>query len=205
MLELLDLDCIRGERQLFQGIRAALEPGTLMRVHGANGAGKTSLLRMICGLTMPARGEVRWSGVPVTSLKEEYGRQLVYLGHAAALKEDLSALENLASSAALAGLAFRHQDALAALASAGLAGREHLPVRVLSQGQKRRAGLARLRLSGSVPLWVLDEPFSALDAGAIEWLRTVLAEHLQRSGMLVLSSHQPVDVGAGARHVDLYL
>ena len=205
MLELLDLDCIRGERRLFQGIRATLEPGTLMRVHGANGAGKTSLLRMICGLTMPARGEVRWNGVPVASLKEEYGRQLVYLGHAAALKEDLSALENLASSSALAGLAFRPEDAVAALAAAGLAGREHLPVRVLSQGQKRRAGLARLRLSGSVPLWVLDEPFSALDAGAIEWLRTVLAEHLRRSGMLVLSSHQPVDIDAGARHVDLHL
>lgn len=205
MLELHDLECVRGAVRLFSGISATLDAGCGLRVRGANGAGKTSLLRMICGLSLPHRGAVRWNGEAIGGLREEYARQLVYLGHGAALKDDLSAAENLHASCVLGGIA-THAGAIAgALIAAGLAGREHLPVRFLSQGQKRRAALARLPLAASAPLWVLDEPFNALDATAIDWLRDLLAAHLKRGGMLVLTSHQAIAEDLGTRRMEIAL
>ena len=197
VLEAQDLDCVRGGSLLFSGLGVAVRPGQLLRVLGANGAGKTSLLRMICGLLAPARGEVRWRGQKIAALREEYSRQLVYLGHSAALKDDLSAIENLQASGVLAGLAPTQGEAAAALAEAGLKGRELQPVRTLSQGQRRRVGLARLVLSGGAGLWVLDEPFNALDTGATEWLLRLVTAQLQRGGVVVLTSHQSVALGDG--------
>ena len=192
MLELRDLACVRGEARLFAGLSASLRPGGLLRVLGGNGAGKTSLLRMICGLATPARGAVFWRGEPVQRLREEFGRELVYLGHAAALKDDLSGRENLRLACALGGHAAGEGEADAALAAAGLAARSRLPARSLSQGQRRRVALARLAIEPAAALWVLDEPFNALDAAATEWLLGLVGAQLGRGGMVVLTSHQSV-------------
>ena len=189
-LELRDLQCVRGDRLLFSAVRATVRAGHLLRVLGANGAGKTSLLRMICGLAQPAVGQVLWRGQPIARLREEFNRQLVYLGHAPALKDDLSALENLHAGSGLAGLPCSPAQATAALAQAGLRGRERLPVRVLSQGQRKRVALARLALSQAAALWVLDEPFNALDDAACTWLQGLIDAQLGRGGVVVLTSHQ---------------
>lgn len=191
-LQLDDLGCRRGERMLFEGLSLTASAGRLLRVQGANGAGKTSLLRMICGLLPPTRGSVRWQGQRVSALREEFGRQLVYLGHAAALKPELSALENLRVATRLQGLTASPAALQNALRQAGLAEHMQLPTHALSQGQRRRAALARLPLAATAPLWVLDEPFNALDQTAAAWLGELLQAQLARGGIVVLTSHQPV-------------
>lgn len=198
MLELRGLDGVRGGRRLFAGLQLRLPPGGLLRVQGANGAGKTSLLRMICGLLVPAAGEVRWREQPITALAEEFNRELVYIGHAAALKDDLSPLENLQVAATLGGGSVARADAAAALAAAGLKGRERSPSRALSQGQRKRVALARLALPSAPGLWVLDEPFNALDTAATAWLLGLITSRLDAGGCVVLTSHQPVALD-GAR------
>ncbi len=192
MLELRAVTCERGGRTLFHQLNCQVQRGSLLRVQGANGAGKTSLLRMVCGLLLPTQGQVLWCGEEPSALAEEFGRQLVYIGHAAALKDDLSALENLHIACLLGGRAVSPDEARLALSQAGLPGRERVPARHLSQGQRRRVALARLVLAQSVPLWVLDEPFNALDTLAAEWLCGLIAGQLARGGMVVLTSHQSV-------------
>lgn len=191
-LTLDNLACERSGRLLFSGLTAHVEPGWLLRVEGANGAGKTSLLRMICGLLAPRHGRVLWQGQVIRRLREEFGAQLLFLGHLVALKDEMSALENLHVNSRLNGLAAPHQAVLDALGQAGLAGRERVPVRLLSQGQRRRAALARLLLGRQVPLWVLDEPFNALDKHAVAWLLQLLAAQVLHGGIVVLTSHQSV-------------
>jgi heme exporter protein A len=195
LVEMRRLACVRGRRRLFDGLDAQLASGQLLRVAGANGAGKTSLLRMLCGLLAPTHGEVLWQGEPIAAQREAFNRQLIYIGHGAALKDELSALENVHAACRLAGWRADDAAARAALHAAGLRGREHMPVRTLSQGQRRRAALARLALGGAA-LWVLDEPFNALDALATTWLLGLIGEHLANGGMAVLTSHQPVALRA---------
>lgn len=190
MLKLCGVSCERGGRTLFDGIDCDLPAGHLLRVRGANGAGKTSLLRMVCGLLPTSEGQILWRGEPIRDLGEQFGRALVYIGHAAALKDDLSARENLQAACLLGGLRVSAAQAAQALATAGLPGRQHAPVRQLSQGQRRRVALSRLVLSQATPLWVLDEPFNALDTTGTAWLCGLLQSHLERQGMVVLTSHQ---------------
>jgi heme exporter protein A len=204
-LELRQVECVRGRRSLFKGLDLVVLPGQLLRLQGANGAGKTSLLRMICGLLAPAQGEVLWRGQRIGALREEFGKELVYLGHAAALKDDLSALENLVTASVLAGQAVSAPRAAAALAAAGLRGRERAPARVLSQGQRKRVALARLVLSSGSPLWVLDEPFNALDSAATAWLLGLITEQVGRGGIVVLTSHQSVGLSDAVPQVALSL
>jgi heme exporter protein A len=162
-------------------------------LEGDNGVGKTSLLRIVCGLSPADAGQVTWQSTHVPNFRSA----LFYLGHALSLKEELSALENLQSDAAMAGRALSTAQALQALAHMGLRGREHLPLRVMSQGQKRRTALARLLASRAV-LWVLDEPFVALDAPAVDALRVLLADHVSQGGMVLFTSHQPVSLTSSA-------
>ncbi|HVL35760.1 MAG TPA: heme ABC exporter ATP-binding protein CcmA, partial [Burkholderiales bacterium] len=137
MLEAQELECERGPRKLFGGLSFALRPGEALRVAGANGSGKTSLLRILCGLAPPSGGRVAWNGTDIGELREEYATRLVYLGHAPAVKDDLTAAENLAVACRIAGQAASGQAIEQALASFGLAGRA-LPARRLSQGQRRQ-------------------------------------------------------------------
>ena len=166
----------------------SVNSGEIVRVAGANGSGKTSLLRILCGLLTPSAGEVRWNGARIQSLKEEYARHVLYLGHAPAVKDELTGAENLRVACVLAGLSTTAQQTRDALARFGVPGDK--PVRQLSQGQRRRAALARLSVSWQAPVWLLDEPFTALDAAAAELTRTLLGEHAQRGGSVAYSTHQ---------------
>ncbi len=201
MLRGINLACIRGERPLFSGIDLAVDGGEWLHVRGANGVGKTSLLRLLAGLAQPADGEITWQGEPIGASAAAYRADLLFLGHQGALKDDLSALENIELAGALDGSPPARADVLAALRRFGLQGREDLPVRVLSAGQKRRVLLARL-LTRKAKLWVLDEPFTALDARAVTMLSELIGEHLGQGGMAVVTSHQPISV-AGGKAVDL--
>ena len=204
MLEARNLEATRGEATLFSGLAFTLRPGALLRVRGANGSGKTSLLRVLCGLAQPSAGDVRWNGTDIRALREEYWRHIAYVGHANALKDELTVAENLESAGALAGIDAPPARVQAAISQFGLAGRARLPVKLLSQGQRRRAALARLTLSESVPLWILDEPFAALDAGAVEQVQSVAQAQLARGGMIVLTTHQEARIDApSATDIDL--
>ena len=196
MLEASNLECIRGERSLFAGVGFRLAAGEMLYLQGSNGSGKTSLMRILCGLSHPVAGEIRWRGQTIAALGEDYRRELCYLGHHNAIKEELTPLENLLAAARLADEALDEGDALDALERVGLAGREELACRYLSQGQKRRVALARL-VNERRALWVLDEPYVALDAAAIELVASLIVAHLQRGGLVVLTTHQAVELAAG--------
>jgi heme exporter protein A len=197
-LEAVDLQCTRGERTLFRGLAFALGGGTLLRIAGANGSGKTSLLRIVCGLVEPTQGQVRWAGENIRRLREEFSRQLVYVGHTNAVKDDLTALENLRVACTLAGMRAKNAQIGEALRRLGLTGCENLPARVLSEGQRRRVALARLALSEAAPLWVLDEPFSTLDAAAIDCVQGLIAEHLARGAAVMYTTHHEARIPAKA-------
>jgi len=189
---------VRGERTLFDGLGFSLRGGELLRIAGTNGSGKTSLLRIACGLLEPTGGEVRWGGENIRRLQEEFWRQLVYIGHSNAIKDDLTAAENLNVACTLAGIPVQPARISEALGRLGLAGCESLPARVLSQGQRRRTTLARLALSESMPLWILDEPFAALDAAAIECVERLITEHVSRGGAAMLTTHLEAQIAAAA-------
>ena len=196
MLKVSGLACSRGERQLFADVSFSLAAGEWLHVQGENGAGKTSLLRLLVGLSPADAGEIYWRGVAAS--EAGFHRDLLYLGHHAAVKDELTPLENLCLSAALDGIPLDEKAALAALVRLGLRGREALPVRVLSAGQKRRVLLARL-LTRPAALWVLDEAFNALDSGAVQLLGELLGEHLAKGGLAVLTSHQPLPLPVDKR------
>jgi heme exporter protein A len=196
MLDVTRLDCRRGDRLLFSGLSFAVAEGTLLHVRGANGSGKTTLLRTLCGLFTPDSGDIRWKGESTRRLGEDYRRDLLYFGHLNGIKADLTGIENLRVAATLDGDRVDESAIWAALARIGLVGFEDLPTRMLSQGQKKRVALARLILSNA-PLWVLDEPFTALDVGAVDLLETLIAEHVAHGGIVVLTTHQEVGLTSG--------
>lgn len=203
-LELQQVGCARGGRLLFGSVSLRLEAGQWLKVSGGNGAGKTSLLRVLAGLLPPASGQVLWRGQPLAGQPVRLGHERLFLGHAPAVKDDLSALENLMAACALAGDPVDAGQALQALDHAGLRAQAHQALRRLSQGQRRRCALARLPLARRRPLWILDEPFSALDTPACEWLGEQVRAHIERGGMAVLTSHQAVALDRMA-HLELAL
>ena len=198
MLSVSNLSCVRADQTLFSGVGFELAPGECLHLEGDNGVGKTSLLRILAGFSPAAQGEVRWQGELLDSSACRLPQDLLYLGHQLALKEELNAVENLQAGAAIAGTSIAREAALAALQRLGLGSRAALPVRVLSQGQKRRVALARLVLQ-TQPLWLLDEPFVALDGPAQSLVAGFMEAHLARGGMVLFTSHQPVDIGGRSR------
>jgi heme exporter protein A len=203
LLTLQKLQCRRGERELFSSVDVALQRGELLQVEGPNGSGKTSLLRIVAGLSTAASGEIRWNNETIGELAEDYFRDLLYLGHAAAIKDELTTLENLNLTLQLAGEPTSSAKAKQALSDAGLKDRLHLPAKYLSQGQRRRVALARLCVSQR-PLWILDEPFTALDVGAVSWVAELITNQLQRNGIVLFTTHQDVEIpGHTPRKLDL--
>lgn len=196
LLEIKGLECVRGDKQLFSDLSFSLEAGSLLHVHGPNGSGKTTLLRAIAGLVLEENGEIRWNGVATEKQKDDFNRELLYLGHHYGLKFELTGYENLKVFANLSGSDISEHEVEAALTRFGLAHCVELPVKVLSQGQKRRVALTRLLLQRS-KLWILDEPFVALDAAAVELLLGVIKAHVANGGMVILTTHQEVAMDAG--------
>ncbi|MBB1077707.1 cytochrome c biogenesis heme-transporting ATPase CcmA [Rhodoferax sp. 4810] len=194
-LTLSKLGCIKGGRQLFKDLDCTLQAGHWLYVAGANGVGKTSLLRMICGLAQVESGQILWNDLPITAQHDSYRQDLCYLGHLNALQESMSVQENLMFTSALGGVALDAPKARAVLERFGLRGRSQQLVRHLSQGQKRRVALSRLALSPA-RLWVLDEPYVAMDEAGIQMLSNLIAAHLDKGGLAVLTSHQRVPVGS---------
>lgn len=196
LLQAHQLACQRGRRRLFEGVDLALDPGTVTWLRGTNGSGKTSLLRLLAGLSEPAAGEVRWNGRPLREAGLAARQGIGYIGHANALKDDLTLLEALAFWARLAGLPKAEAAAQAALEAVGLANRRGAAVRTLSQGQRRRGALARLALDQRPRTWLLDEPYDALDAASTERLSALIAAQVARGGAVLLTSHQAVPLAS---------
>ena len=190
-LEVDGICCERGDRVLIDDLSLRLNPGEIMQVEGANGSGKTTLLRTLCGLSQPSKGEIRWGGKPIRHIRPEYHAELTYIGHLPGIKADLTPAENLQF---LHGLHDRKPtDDFAVLDRIGLFGFEDVPARQLAAGQRRRVALARLLVESS-PLWILDEPFTAIDRAGTGILVEILSDHLARGGMVILTSHQPVSM-----------
>lgn len=195
MLEAIDLGCTRGDRRLFTGLNFSLRRGELIELRGANGSGKTSLLRIICGLASPAEGEVRWQGKSIRSLGEEYSGSVAYLAHQNGVKDELSAIENLRIACGVSGNALSRSEAQAILGSVGLARQQNLPARSLSAGQKRRVALARL-MASPASVWILDEVLTSLDDAAIQFSRRFIGDHLSNGGLAIIATHQELALTA---------
>ncbi len=193
MLAARDLACRRGNRIIFRGVNLAVHAGQLVWLRGSNGSGKTSLLRLLIGLGRPEAGAVLWQGKPARRLMGgERALAAVYVAHANALKDDLTVAEALEFNARLQSRDAAPAAIVRALGVFGIAHLVALPVRTLSQGQRRRVALAQLALYEGPALWILDEPFDALDVQSVARLNRTLVEHLGRGGAIVLTSHQPV-------------
>ena len=189
-----DLACRRGNRVLFRGVNFSLEAGRAIWLRGRNGRGKTSLLRLAAGLAVPEAGSISWGGVPVR--QADIAPRMVYVAHASALKDDLTVTESLRFLALLHGRASDIGAVHEALERVGMASRRDAPVRTLSQGQRRRATLARLALEREASIWILDEPYDAIDTEGVERVNGLLHAHLARGGSVLLTSHQ--DAGGSA-------
>ncbi|MDI5995616.1 cytochrome c biogenesis heme-transporting ATPase CcmA [Pseudomonas sp. MDMC216] len=203
LLEAVALSCERDWRMLFEQLHFALQPGDMLQISGPNGSGKTSLLRLIAGLRQPTSGDILLQGQALAEQRSELARNLLWIGHAAGIKGLLTAEENLAWLCALHRPASR-EAIWQALQAVGLCGFEDVPCHTLSAGQQRRVALARLYLADTPPLWVLDEPFTALDKSGVAQLEAHLADHCERGGVVVLTTHHSLQcTPATYRDLDL--
>jgi len=196
MLETTNLECVRGNRRLFKEISFSVRPGDLFQLTGPNGSGKTSLIRMLCGLLPPTNGEICWQGTNISSLREEYFSVVTYLGHRQGMKDELTALENLRVSSGLSGIEITRKQALDALTRMRVGENENLPARLLSEGQRRRVALTRLLVCRTT-LWLLDEVLTSLDKAAVELIKSLIREHLAKGGMAIVATHHEMDLAVG--------
>lgn len=184
------LACVRGDTTLFETLELSVDAGQVLQLAGANGSGKTSLLRILCGLSPPAAGSVTWNGTDISRCADDYGEQISYIGHRRGVCDDLSPLENLRFACALDGPKTL-EDCRRALTTFGLDRRMHTPARLLSAGQVQRTALARL-LVADTAVWLLDEPFTALDADGRALVEDTLTRHADAGGISVIATHQPL-------------
>ncbi len=189
-----ELCCVRGDNTLFESLDFEISAGDICQIHGSNGAGKTSLQRIICGLSIPERGRIMWNGIDIKEQREHFSACLSYIGHHNGIKGELNPVENLTTSRALQ-TSRTDIDNESALAQAGLFGYEDIPCRYLSAGQKRRVAIARLLLSAS-QIWILDEPVTALDVDGVAYFQEMLENHAMAGGIVVITSHQRLKFGS---------
>lgn len=194
-LEAVALECIRGERRLFADLAFVLEAGQVLQIEGPNGCGKTTLLRLLCGLAVPESGAVYWGGEDIRRIRAEYSAELAYVGHMHAVTGGLTPIENLQMTAALERTR-ADVDLEEVLDRVGLWGYEDVPCRTLSAGQRRRVALARLLVT-RVRLWILDEPFTALDPGGRRQIEQIVSAHVAQGGLAVLTTHHTVELDEG--------
>ena len=201
LLEGINLCCERDHRVLFESLNMGVDAGEVLQIEGPNGSGKTTLLRVLTGLSEATEGEVRWCGQPIRKARTRYYQNMQYLGHAAGIKQALTAHENLRWHAALTGLEGDDQidDALAKV---GLRGYEDVPCYTLSAGQQRRVNLARLHLLPA-KLWILDEPFTAIDKAGVSAIEALLIDQAQQGGAVILTTHQDLQHVPGLRKLTL--
>lgn len=192
LIEAVALECARNDSILFTDLSFALAPGEVLHVSGPNGSGKTSLLRILCGLGLPEQGEVRWRGMEIRSMYAEFLGHVHYLGHSDGISLDLSCAENLEFARSLAAAPFRPVAAI--LEETGLSACAEMPARRLSTGQRRRLALAQLLLLPA-ELWLLDEPFTALDTGARALVNELIARHVAGGGAAIVASHETIEPG----------
>jgi heme exporter protein A len=190
VLDAIELQCERGHRRLFDRLSFRVDAGQCLHIAGDNGAGKTSLLRILCGLLIPTAGEVRWHGRPINRVRDEYGAELAYVGHLNGVKDDLTAAENLSTWAAMAGMQVQAAQVTQALELLAIERFAKWPAGQLSQGQKRRIGLARLTIASQARIWILDEPFNALDQHGVQILNRLIAQRVDSGGAVILTTHQ---------------
>ncbi|AEA97098.1 cytochrome C biogenesis protein [Alteromonas mediterranea DE] len=200
VLEACGLTCSKRDRTLFEGLSLVVNTGELLYLRGPNGAGKTSLLRILTGLSTPESGAVSYNGMDIAEDKTDYYRDLFYLGHKSGTNGSLSALDNLSFWLAQHSTSVQHNGLYDVLAKVGLVGLEDVPVRYLSAGQQRRVALSRLWLKPA-KVWILDEPFTALDVKGVHLLETSMKEHVSRGGLIITTSHQPLSETAGEHRV----
>ncbi len=203
-LQTQQLSCARAGTVLFDQLDLKVTPGEALKVSGANGAGKSSLLRILCGLTEPSSGRVMWQGRAIHRRKDALHRAICYFGHSSGLKDELTACENLRMATLLSGRPCSAEQAGQALDEMGLGDFIHTMAGHLSQGQRRRVNLARLALSPQPRLLVLDEPFNALDQPTVAQLTSLLRQHLFEGAVLVYTTHQDMPLD-GLRHHELSL
>lgn len=199
-LEGRSLSCQRGRRLLFERLDITLAPGSVTWLRGANGSGKTSLMRILAGLSSASAGEVLWNGLTLNKAGHQARRSVTYIGHANALKDDLTLLEATTFLAQLSGLSDPRARASRALETLGLGNRRQALVRTLSQGQRRRGALARLALDDQPRTWILDEPYDALDADSVARLSQLITAQVSAGGAVLLTSHQAVGLPGLREH-----
>ena len=197
LLQVNNLSCVREDRTLFEHLSFTVSPGDLVQIEGPNGVGKTSLLRLLIGLSQPFSGEVLWNGENIRACRDEYHASLLYLGHQPGVKAALTPFENLTFYQRLHHSAQTESDLWQILARVGLAGFEDNPTGQLSAGQQRRVALARLWLCNQPSLWILDEPFTAIDKQGVKVLEQLFLAHAERGGMVILTTHQDLTLMQG--------
>ena len=193
MFQAIELECVKGYDRLFTGISFTLQAGEVLQIQGTNGSGKTSLLRILTGLSQAETGEILWNGTNIDIDQVSYLENLIYIGHTNGLKAELSALENLQLNRQYLGYS-NDKPTQQALEEVGLTGYEHILAHQLSAGQKRRVTLARLSLN-TAPLWILDEPVTAIDVDGVSAFEKTIETHVLNGGMVILTTHQSLNFG----------
>lgn len=202
MLKIESLECVRDDRQLFSELSFSLGDAEVLQIEGGNGSGKTSLLRIICGLRQAESGDVLWRGESISSNREDYYADMVYIGHLPCIKGDLTVMENVRSLLDTRSLSLTDSEIEVALAKVGLASYEDVPGKALSSGQRRRILLAFIELAQAT-LWILDEPLTALDVEGVALMETMIIEHKNSGGSVIFTTHHGMQLDCEMRSVKL--